>query len=431
MTWGADVSRDSGHASGSSVAVNTDTVNHASKVSDTVDVGKRSRVPQGPNYTGDPYVDHGPACQDSGPDCYLPADVRDRLIREIQSRIDGLGSLYQRACDHVRLVRMLTPQVQINPIVAMLFDALTTGFATRAVSSFAAWRGAAMASAHNMELELHQLGLQGRVAGIEPAMVAQKFGVLSAKAKAQVFGALPSDVPAQAQSFLSALQHGAAVGFQTMREALPGIATDIELVALREAFDITHHEQGTYEAAINEKVERFLASGVNRIGRHSDTEGVDHVSSKAEADPYAGTDVRVAYARFVSGFPTKLFYQHAASRMSGKESGAMTWGSGDRQPAETKPGISAKEEGGFFVPDEFRDIALQRHLAQWGGMPPVVDIDDSGWIWEPARVQAAKARKRRNAPVLDLASGAVGKPADIKADNVPTIDEIVKKGFAQ
>jgi len=433
MTWGQD-KRDGGD---SSIATATQAYGR--------DPGKSTRTQSAPAYTGNRYADNGASCEadPSQLECYLPDKVRDRVIAELGGRITSLEGMVQRAIEHQRMVRMMTPQATINPIVGILLDAFSAGFATSIVSKFGSWRTSAITNIGKLEADRAirqasgivekagwQEGVRGYVAGIQPADVGSKVATVIGKAKAAVSSA-PSSAPATIDSFLQGLSKTLAIGFQEMREQTPADVTDPMLVILWESFDARHHDPGVYEAQIEAMCDRYLASGVADIGR-AGGEGHDMISGWREPDPLAGKDVRIAYARFVSGFPMKLFYQHTGSTLSPslREELPMKFGSPDREKGKDvvpKPGISSRESGHFWVPDEFKEAAVQRQIAVWGSLPPIVDIDDSQWYWDPPRAEAARRKKEANTPRLGLATSTVTHPAEI--EHVPLIDELVREGL--
>lgn len=350
--------------------------------------GKRSAT-QGPNYTGNAYADHGSVCeaQPNADGCFLPTKVRDKYIPEIIARIEVVDRMFQSACDVVKLERLMTPATQPNIVVGLLFDVALGAWTGGIVERFVALRTAAIQRATLMEIEL--AGLMKMEASTLNARLSTAIGKVKGIAT-QTAGSNDTGV---AQTFISALKSGAAIGFQTFRESMPATATDVELAGFYEAFDVRHHNQDMYEKAINEKINRYLKSGATSIGRQADT-SKKTVSSREEADPYASVDTRVAWARFASGYPTRLVYEHASSRDLG-DGGSKQFG----DAGATKSGLPGEkidaEAGAHFVPQEFVEIALQRHIAQWGGNPGSVEIDDSSWYWEPARAAAAHQRNRQ------------------------------------
>lgn len=405
MTWGAD----------KKFAAEPGGIVQSGPSSAGPDPGKRTAT-QGPNYTGSAYADHGAVCakQPGADGCFMPAEVRKPYSDQVTLRIFAVDQVYQRACDVVRLERLMTPATQPNFVIGLLFDIALGRWTGGIVEHFAAVRAAAVQTATAMEVEL------SGIMKLEAATINAKLSTAVAKVKTIAVQAAGSSNPALAQSFISALKNGAAIGFQALRESVPATATDVELLALHEAFDIKYHPQDAYQDAINRKIDRYLASGVTSIGRQADT-SKKTVSSKEEADPYASVDTRVAYARFASGYPARLVYQHADSRDIGDPDPKQFGGAG-----ETKAGLPgekiAAEAGAHFVPDEFAEIALQRHIAQWGGVPGFVDIDDSTWYWEPARAAAAHQRKRQTQKSSVQVADRANKS---KLDLTPSKDEPV------
>lgn len=405
MTWGADKKS----AEPSSIVQNGPS-------SAGPDPGKRSRT-QGPNYTGSAYADHGALCdaQPDGDGCFWPPRVRDHYMPLVVQRIAAVGTTFLSACDVVKLERLMTPATQPSFVAGLLFDVVLGAWTGGIIENFVKIRAAAVQSATAMELELSGL------MKMEASTLNAKLATGVSKVKGVVVQSAGTGAPAVAQSFIAALRNSAAIGFQTLREGIPASSTDVELASFFEAFDIALHPLDLYTRLINAKVDNYLKSGVTDIGRKADS-SKKTVSTKEDTDPYASVDTRVAWARFASGYPPQLVYEHASSRDLGGKDQPQFGGADTQSASATKPGL-AGDTGARLVPHEFADIALQRHIAMWGGLPGFVDVDDSQWYWDMPRAQAAYQRRqtqqssvqvadRPNKPKLDL-SPSKDAPIDV------------------
>lgn len=319
-------------------------------------------------------------------DAPLPHEARQDENTKLELRIADVGNMYQRACDVVSLHRMMTPATQPNFLVGLLFDVLLTRFSSLIVGEFTTVRTAALQRAHSMEVDIREFGgIRNKILAIEPAMLTAKLAVAVSRVKAAVVVSPNANTGTVVQAFIDELKLGASVGFTALRENLPGSCTDAEVMAYTESFAPERHPQPLYQQLINGKIERYLDSGVAKIGRNSDSSKQGH-SQKDDADPWAAVDVRVAWAKYKTGYPAQLVFQHASARMD-------TTGSTDtpvfgEQGGAERPGFIG-DKSWRKVPLEFADLAMQRHMAMWKTYPTTVDVDDMGWLDDPLRVQMA------------------------------------------
>lgn len=360
-------------------------------------------------------------------DAPLPHEARRDENFKLAMRIADIGDMYQRACDVVSLHRMMTPKTQPNFLVGLLFDVLMLRFSSLIVGDFTAVRTAALERAQSLELGIREFGgVKNKILALEPAVIASKLAIAVSKAKAAVVVSPNADSGTIAQAFIDQLKLGAAVGFTALRENLPGACTDAEAMTYTDAFAPERHPQPVYQALINDKIERYLNSGVAKIGRNAD-DSRHTPNSREDADPWAAVDVRVAWARYASGYPAQLVYQHASSRF-------------DAVPTETTPtfgqgggvngGSGAAQRGGIGdqgwrrVPLEFADLALQRHMATWKTYPTTVDVDDMNWLDDPVRVQMAYRKRSLDARVPLGGANAGPMPHTViapKPDDAPIV----------
>lgn len=397
MTWGVDLK-----SSGDSSVIGDTKV-------DGVDPGKRAKTDVG-SYTGDNYVDHGPACDGAvgNGDCFLPPAVRERQIRKLENRISDLGNMVQRACDVVKLKRLMAPTAQPNFVVGLIFDVLTARLSSSLIAEFSAVRTAALQTAHSLELGVTEFGgLKNKLLALEPAVVAAKLAVAVGKAKA-VMVASPGSISATiVQAFINELKTSAAIGFTSLRETFPGTATDSEAIALTEALAPERHPQDAFEGLINDKIDRYLDSGVAQIGRGSDTSRQSRGSRVDDGDPWAGMDVRVAWAKYASGYPPQLVFEHSTSRIDpfDKPGDKLEFGARGGGAERGLPGQKSWQR----VPPEFAELAIHRHVAIWNTPPVFVDVDDMNWMDSPTRMQMAY-KKRMSLDQRVPAGGANAGP---------------------
>jgi len=389
-------------------------------------LGTKPKATYGPSSgpTGDDYVDRGAVCdQHAGPGCLLTKDQRQRLVMKFADRVNQTASNYNHGLADVKLDVVMEKEEDLSWVAVMLLD-VATGYAAAALTSAltALKKNAASQLAEvAAEETLHQV--EGAPRTLDQRLQVAFSSVSDAKLKDQVKKATDSTkkkVTAAAKHpqatkskkkeslvFLQELQSAASAGFQQIRERVPMTADDAELIVATQAFDTDNHQASMYTEAIRAKLDRYLESGVSKIGISYEDRSI------TEDVPQGGEvirDVRVAWLDFESGYPRRLAFQH--------QDGHRTYGVihkddpdappelhesrgfGPRDPITDKPepGLSERSGTNYFVPDEFVDAAIERHKQVWGGEPPVVHVDDSSWTWEPARAKAAQRRKAAKLP---------------------------------
>jgi len=228
------------------------------------------------------------------------------------------------------------------------------------------------------------------VAGVSMAVGAAKSG---ASALVKNNYAQPAEKRAEIQDFIAQLQRGATVGYSRMLSNVTGNSTDGQLLVFLEAMKPKYHEVPDYVTAITDKVNRYIASKVMDVGRHER----DHPIVEGAKWQRVRRDVRVAWHTYLSRYPKELVFEHVDSPdpydapIQDEKPGFGANGSWDGQGA--KAGVGPDAGSLYIVPEEFRDIALQRHHLAWGTEPETKFVDDSSWDWDPPRARAAKAQK--------------------------------------
>jgi len=174
-------------------------------------------------------------------------------------------------------------------------------------------------------------------------------------------------------------------------ETLPKVADDAALVTFYESFDDRHHQMSQYADAVAAKVERFMSSGVTQIGRRAYVRKRQAGRGSDELD----RDVRVVWVDFMSGAPRRLAFEHQDLYQAARPPTPPVYGDGIRYTGAPERGFSEADGTNWLVPDEFVDVALQRHQQVWSDPPPTVLYDDSdAFIWGKARSSAAIEYKR-------------------------------------
>jgi hypothetical protein len=410
---------------------------HAKDV--TTDIGGHERTPgkttrvQGPGATGDEYVDQGPY---KGPDSFLTDGQRQRLTSAFQQRVLAAEGNYQHAAIDVRVDKLLEKDEDLNWMASMLID-LAFGFVVGQVAK-ALISVRDVKSAHVKQLiEDHipgfgvndatpKLNLRERayqaIGKVSDDHIKGALGAAAGIGKTQATGQLAKARSGESDrkesiAYLDQLRDAASLAYQKMREVPPATATDAELILLFDSMDAQHHLISQYKLALQEKLARFEASKVTKIGREWAYRNTydDDGRRIHGGEPRVKRDVWVEWHTFESGSPPVLVFQHQDGRdnpdsIEADEPGVMTNGelaTGHkvrklRSPYEDpQGGISNDPKSIYVVPDEFRETAILRHQQMWGTVPAYVHIDESlnPLYFTPDRVKLAQANKARKAKV--------------------------------
>lgn len=417
MTWGTDQKPTTN--------IDATTVAHTNDLRDLAP-GKRTAIANG-NYTGNAYADHGATCEadPKGAGCFLPVEVRRKLIEaSLIPKITNVSNTYQRACDMVRVERLLRSEAPLPMIIGVFLDLIGLRLGFVISGELLKMRDAITRQAHALEISPSGVG------GINPIVLTQLVSLAVGRAKTQVISGLamtPNEQKKQAIELVKQIQQAASVGFEALWQDIPAYATDPELIAYDEAFSAKHHDQAVYEGLISDKIDRLMAT-VMQIGR-SPVPASEHNHPQAWIDgknPHAN-DVRVSWAKFLSGFPRKLMFEHI--EVTGPDVNE------DKQPklsqGEMNPGLPGGDNHHYrFVDDDLVDAAVQRHLAVWGDPPLEVDVDDSGWYWDPPRMTAAQNNKNSPTKKLQLGPGPTMATPVATKDSKPVgwMPDFAKKG---
>jgi hypothetical protein len=116
---------------------------------------------------------------------------------------------------------------------------------------------------------------------------------------------------------------------------------------------------------------------------------------------------------YESNYPMELVYQHHDGDPGSWVSVADKTDKNKTIPREgVDNGASLDPKAVYKVPEEFRDIAISRHVAAWGRAPEVVRIDDSTFEWDPFRAKQARdnLNKKMTIGSLSVQNAPVKRP---------------------
>jgi len=424
-----------GAAPGKKPLVDADKVTRGTD--DNLAPGKRA-LPQGPAPVGDPFVDQGAA---NGPDSFLTDGQRTRLINAFQQRSLVAESNYQDAAGDVRVDKLLAKDDNDLPWIASLLIDLALGHIVgKIATSLIALKdaqGAKLKKVMEDAILFQQPDppvnwksrAQTAVSKLTDANIKSAVGTATALGKTRALagitagrGVSGANKKQDALSFLEQLRDAASIAFQHFRELTPATSNDGELVALFATMDVKNHLISQYKVAIEEKLERFEASKVTKVGRrYEDRDMFSDGVSVSHGEEAVVRDVWVQWQTYESGYPIELVFRHqdshrALGTIHKDEPGVVStpMERKSRRPVEApENGISNDPKAIYVVPAEFRETALLRHKQMWGKDAETVMIDDESYMtFDPVRATKARENKAAKAkvPKVQLAAKPASTP---------------------
>lgn len=351
------------------------------------------------------YVQYGAHCDDQpgSPGCLLTDKQRDRLIGEMNHRLDSARTAYVDAINAVQLDTLLKEEEELGWVASLLLDIVTFGISSKLTSALKALRGDATAVlaglANNAKLPGITRGWAvnaGKVVSfVSDEMIKEGVKIGVGKVKAEVAKAPPSSVRAERVQQLAELKQRVLEGFQAARGELGARLDDAQLLALCESLDARNHSIPMYVQLLQEKLARLDKSGVNQIGRKRasrlrDTDERNEFNDETFGE-HVMRDTRVVWAELPTGRRELRFEFH-----DGEYVHPILYPKGEvaprSYPMKFGPGepITSDTEIGKPVPAEFIETAILRHKQRWGAEPKTVKLTLSPWI------EAATNPKKRS-----------------------------------
>ncbi len=361
----------------------------------------RSPVAQQEGLTGLPLVDRGMACghsEKSG--CFLDEIERPALLTLFTGRINHAAAQFGQALVATRAERLMEKDQDPAWFVTLVMDVvggyLISKFALGLLKLRDGLSGElASPSTANGEgsrkwktqaaTAISKVGKKDFESLLKPAFDSSK------KAARSHWRGQDLSRREFVVQYLDLLADSSALGFAQIRELGPVGATDAQLVALTHGFDPHEHLFTQYKAALDEKLARLEKSGVMTIGS----------SQALHERPVNGGVVRtpverhrrVAWIQYTSGRKTQLAYEQrdgaAAAFGSTANNGFANWA----WPFD--PEVTG------YVPLEFVDVAVSRHLAVWRLPPMTIVVDDKWWSATSSRPEPSK-NEPASSPSLPL-----------------------------
>jgi len=328
---------------------------------------------QAADYTGDAYLDHGSQCDGKvGGDCFLSDAARIRILGDFRSLVDNANGNYKQALLELKFQALITKDAEMPWYVALALDLISMHIAGTLAKGLTAARNAG--ATRLIEMGLHDAQTIGYNASswsskaetvlnrMTPEHLKQvttsAFEPIKAGVKKGVqrhFNEAPESEKAGTVSYLDQLRDGCDRAFRSFALSTSGRANDAEILAMWHGMDPDLHSVGVYKAMLSAQLARFKNSGANDIGhRKINIPGgtIDRVK-------------RVVYVRDIHGTLIPWFQNADRDEF-------VTGVSGGTMALDTPRQLSLESR----IPEEFRDIAIQRSEAMFGPTP----ILDDGFV---------------------------------------------------
>jgi len=348
-------------------------------------VGKATRVD---DKVGDPSIDGEAVCHGEGADmqgCFLTDRARDKLIGDLRDRVGVASSRFNDAVEAVKAHELAKRPEDLHWAWGMLLDVASNFVIGAAIKSLTKAK-----AGHLRELEQASTDavVNGDLAASNIADArARRFrgitddrirtgvttlgGLAKTTARDGMKSAFQGDTREKAQTvnYLSELQSRTDLAFQSFASKVAASATDAELVVIWDAMSIEHHGVELYKRAIVEKLQRFHASGVERVGTAQDPWEVDQRMERS-----------VTWVQHPDGTRSLWYQERATSHGHGPE-----------------PRLTG------LVPREFWEEAIGASETAFGATPTRVDS---------AQTRAMLGVSPSYADRMNAARVSAGKPTD-------------------
>jgi len=395
----------------------------------TKEVGKETLV-------GNEWVWHGAKCDGKDavtPGCFLDDSVRLRYLIDFKKNVGTAATNYKIALGDLRIDELMKKEDDLNWVLSFALEIAGGHLVEMAVKGLSILRASAASRLSGAALK------SGDTSGWS-AKTAQALASVSKK-QFETLAKLPiNGVKGQVSSQMRRRQNGAAssqkdvvvkyieqlrnhcdTAFNAFEALASATATDVELVVLFEAMKPENHQIEVYKELLGAKVERFRTSGIPAIGRKA---GRDRTTGAAAVY----RDTRVVWVRDFLG-NRRLYFQsqegnadHAVRRPGdpGFEQVFPHQTFGPHDPREAP-------QLGEPVPDEFKDVAIERSQQQWGLINEIEDPATRDMRWRGIDVTSFSpkvARKSGTAGASPAPAGSAGAPTPTRnrADVVPGAD---------
>lgn len=325
---------------------------------------------------GDPYIEGRGACAAGGPGCELTPRQFDLLVQGYQARVSAAQLQHSAALTQIRFERMLQKPEDVPILLSFMLDVLATtalGGIMSVVRMIQSGAVVQLGRELDHQIQIGDGGASGRpsmaqlVAGIDETSITfvAKAGI--DQAKKSILRPVPS-AQEVALDYMTQLERVAAIAWERQREDPPGYATHADMIVLFHSFKAAMgHTTPDYKAALEAKIDRYLASQAARIGRNQ-------MRTEADIQLQGNTvrDTKVIWVRRKSNptVPTLFYYKRDFANAQSEHT---------LENLETTPlePLDAQFVISRPVENELVDTAIANHRAAWGTEPETQTLDDA------------------------------------------------------
>lgn len=278
--------------------------------------------------------------------CYLSNAARTALLQQVFSRANTTRTNYKLAASDLKMTTHLQREADFSFLPSLYKEFLTATLLGALTKGVIHLRGGAK--------DAVEIVTDDAIKNIAKSLGGHGTKRVDGAAKKEL-GREASNEKAGKLGYLDIVQNDVDAYFD---ELLLGLseATDVQLQLFYEALGPAYGNVDILRGKIDERLKRFVASGVLKIGRSWDT-------AKGEAHK---TNMERRVVRInLGGGKEVLFYQHHEQR----------WGEG--RGTDTFGTVRGRNEGsgrtywGTPVDEQFRTQALAASEAKWGATPLV------------------------------------------------------------
>ncbi len=366
--------------------------------------GKRTNVYD----TGEAWIDQGGHghchAREGQPGCFFEADQRDALIADFQRLVEKACTNYKLALQAIRVDQLISRDSDLNWLLSLALDlagAQILGALTRTIGKgIGPILNEARAAAAPRRLAGKGAGLtfetnwrtraEDMLAKVTPqkleAVTKAGFDPAKAAAKAQLAESLSNaHEKAHALSYIDELSTTCDTAFDRYALDASAHASDAELVVLWHGMNPVFHSISAYKAALAAKIERYKQSGVPEIGDKTTSYGQGKVRSETRV-----VCVRDIHGNKVPWYEKKLTDIYDRGHVSAGE------------PQLDRP-----------VPEEFRQVAIERAELRWGPTPTI----DDGFV-QQLKIAGQDVDEIRRHIVMSQERGSQSQPRALSPHSV-------------
>ena len=326
--------------------------------------------------TGNDWLDHGAKCEGQGgkaTGCLFPDEQRKRVIGEFREHVQSAATNFKFAVAELKLEELMKKEEDLHWVLGLALDLAGMFVVDRAIKALTTIRAGQISKIQNLWFSTGEAPpktlsneISRLVANVSNESLAAKvkyaggLGVKGAKAVAK--DATVDSQKSVVLSFLDQLRDGCDLGFYAFKTNASAHSNDAELLVLWEGMHPNNHTVGAYKAALGDKLDKFKASGVTKIGRKA-----EQANSHTGAD-HTIVDRRVVWMAHHDGSKT-LWYQQHTSRDNPDTLRRGEPGAADMYP-DHKDAFGElghdKAKLDRQVPNEFWNEAVAISEAKWG-----------------------------------------------------------------